>query len=78
MYDPFILLGVTWLDAATHSGWRDDADELGVSTVYSMGFLIGETDICVKLAATISADGQPADITAIPKRSITKRHKLKV
>jgi hypothetical protein len=72
------ILGISWLDTATYSGWRNDTESLKASLVYSIGFLVEETRACVKLAATISEGGQPADVTVIPKRAIIKRNVFKL
>lgn len=72
------IIGITWVDTATYSSWRNDIDNLKISQVYTVGFLVQENKECVKLSATISEGGQPADVTVIPKRSIIKRTVLKI
>ena len=64
---------VEWEDTATKSGWHK-AGKCNIETVmiYTVGYVVEETDRSITISATWSADEGHAECTAIPKRSIVK------
>lgn len=60
------LVLVKWHDTSSHPGWRDDFETLGLTTAYTMGFLLYEDKQVLKLASTITEEDGLADVTVIP------------
>lgn len=64
------ILGVEWKDPTSFPGWRNDLEEICYTDVYTVGMFVEETDDSIKLAQSVSASGQPADVVVIAKKNI--------
>jgi hypothetical protein len=72
---PLIL--VDWIDSWTHFGWTDP---LGLDVPYecrSVGYLLGETDASLVLAASLGENGRVSGHITIPKACVKRRRRLK-
>lgn len=50
---------VTWIDSTMVAGWiefSDVADELNLGYVESIGFVVGEDDVCLYLSTSVMGD----------------------
>ena len=71
------LVLVKWFDTSSHPGWRESVEGLGLTTAYSLGFLMFEDEQLLKIAATITDEGGIADVTVIPASCVESKTKLK-
>jgi len=72
-------VSITWLGTATHSQWTPAhaIGKLGLSKIETIGFLVNEDKTVVRVAASLSDDGDASDVTVICKGVIIARKKLK-
>lgn len=66
---PYPLVEVQWLDAETSHGWETVAETvpLEIPVVTTIGFLIEDNDIGIRIASTIGLDKSHNSRITIPK-----------
>ena len=72
------LVHVEWDDAVAVAKWveSDEAAEVSLSHAESTGWLVGGDRTALRICATRGDEGRMADITVIPKGSVTKITRL--
>ena len=69
---PYKRVTVYWLDASTHSGWREPDSIDDTFEIVTTGYLLSESKICVKIAGSVASTGQVADVTVVPRGMLQK------
>lgn len=67
------LIFVEWLDACEMEAYHKEdykGESLGLQKVYSLGFVVKETDVYIAVAQSLSANGWYKNIISIPKVGI--------
>jgi hypothetical protein len=63
---------VVWLDTISRLGWFKDSEKLLPAMVITVGFLVGEDEKMIHVAASFSGESA-ADVTTILKAIVIKR-----
>lgn len=74
---------IVWVDSEVAAGWCDgaDFDEPTLRRVQSVGWVIGESDDAIVIAAHVQIEDGAVDVVAdamtIPKVAIVRRRRLR-
>ena len=71
------IVEIHWVDACTHTGWKDDNYKSHTVKVITRGVEWENTKSHISVALSLDEIGQPADIISIPQVCVTKRKLLK-
>lgn len=69
------LIEIEWVDVIIHPGWSETPEKLPGYLAKSVGYFVNQDNKYLRLAHTIGADGQVADVSVIPNTLIIDKPK---